>query len=172
MPAAYELKIEGLEEQLANLARYEPTALRELTTAMQQSVIAIESAARPLTPVGVSGQLRQSIGSTVVAESAVSIVGRVGSSITGSPYPVVMELGRTPGARQPPSEALERWVHLKLGVPESDVARVARQVARNIGRRGIKGRGMLRQGYEKVREQITGYFQRAGERITEFMAKK
>jgi hypothetical protein len=168
----YEIEIKGLDEHLRKLNAYGEIADRELGTAMQQSVIAVESAVRPLVPVGVSGALRQSIASEVKREGAGgSIVGRIFSSID-SPYPAVMEFGRRPGAAMPPPQALERWVHLKLGVPDELAAGVAFTVARSIARKGIAGRRFMQQGFEKAKSQVDQFFARALERIAKALAVK
>ncbi len=168
----YEIEIKGLDEQLKKLNAYGEIADRELSTAAQQSVIAVESAVRPLVPVGVSGALRQSIISEVKREGVGgSIIGRVFSSLD-SPYPAVMEFGRRPGAAMPPPDALVRWVHLKLGVPDEQAPGVAFTVARSIARKGIAGRRFMQQGFEKVKGQVDQFYARALERIAQALAVK
>jgi hypothetical protein len=96
------------------------------------------------------------------------VTGKVGSTIN-EPYPAVMEFGRQPG-RMPPPEALERWVHLKLGVPADKAPGVAFQVARSIGRKGIKGRFFMRRAFERSKAAIDGFFRSALDAITRDLA--
>lgn len=60
-----------------------------------------------------------------------------------APYSAVIEFGRRPGRRQPPTKALIPWVRRKLGVSDSDAKSVAFLVARKIGQRGIPGKLIL-----------------------------
>lgn len=166
---SYEVEIVGLQEQLARLAKYDQIADKHMVKAMQQSVTTIESAVKPLVPVGVSGRLRNSIASEVKTEAAGSIVGKVGSTLRGEVYPSVMEFGRKPG-RMPPPSALERWVQLKLGVEPARVRGVAFQVARAIGRRGIKGKFFMKKGFEQSQAKVLQYFNSALTAITEELA--
>ena len=165
----YEYEIKGLDEQLARLKGYEKIADAELTKAMNQSTLTILAHVKPLVPVGVSGQLRNSMSARVTSDGMGSVVGKVGSNLTNEVYPSVMEHGRRPGKMPPPS-ALERWVRLKMRVPAKDVKGVAFVVARNIGRRGIKGKKFLQRGYDQSKPRVYAYFQQALDRITERLA--
>ena len=60
-----------------------------------------------------------------------------------APHSIFVEMGRRPGARQPPVMALIPWVRLVLGVPEERERSVAFAVARAIARRGIQARPVL-----------------------------
>lgn len=168
---AYDIEFKGLEEQLKKFERFAPIADPILRQAMDQSVISVVNEVRPLAPVGVSGRLRNSLGSQVTHEGPLSIVGKIGSTLTDEIYPEIMEFGRRPGKMPPPS-ALERWVHIVLGVPNEDAPGVAFTVARAIGRRGIKGRFFMKKGWEKAKPQVLKYFSRALERIAEALAVK
>ncbi len=162
---AFEVRPDVNWERLERyIQKFPQIAMRELKTAMNQSVITIANEVKPLTPVGVSGELRSSIGSEVKQEGGSQIVGRVGSSIKEA-YPVVMEAGARP--HFPPPENLERWVHLKLGVPTEDAPGVAFTIARAISRRGIKGRFFMKQAWERSQVRVNGFFARALERIAE-----
>lgn len=167
MSFEYTVELLGASEQLAALERYDQIANAELAEAMERSVVVVGGAIRPLMPVGVSGQARQSVGSEVIRDNAGSVVGRVFSDLADPyPYPAVIEFGRAPGA-MPPPQALERWVHLKLGVPEAEAPGVAFTIARAIGRRGIKGRFPFKRGWEQVQARVAGFFDAALRRITE-----
>jgi hypothetical protein len=161
----FDVRFEGFPEQMKKLEQFDQIADRRLTTAMTQSVTSIRSEVVPLWPVGVSGRSRNSIASNVTHEGPLSIVGKVGSTLKGEVYPKVIEFGRKPGSRMPPPEALERWVHLVMGVASEKVLSVAFLVARNIGRRGITAKKPLRTGFEKARSRVIGYFTQALELI-------
>lgn len=60
-----------------------------------------------------------------------------------TPYAGVIELGRRPGARPPPSKMLMPWLRHKLHLSESEAVGMAFVVARAIGRRGQAGRHVL-----------------------------
>jgi len=154
----YDIEIKGLDEQVRKLRQADVVIDRRLTEAMTRTVLTVESAVKPLTPV-FRGRLRGSIGSQVKREGPGSIIGTVGSSLQEA-YPAVMEFGRRPGARGPGSGHLERWAHLVLG----DI-RLAFVLARAIHRKGIKGREFMKRGYERVKGQIPGFFQDALDHI-------
>src|SRR3972149_5850204 len=164
MAGGYSVEIEGLKEVLAPLDRRDEIVGEELIRAMQTATVAVQNEARPLAPVH-QGLLRNSIASEIIREGPGSIVGKVGSTLKAEEYPAVMEFGRKPGSRPPPSEALERWVQLVLHVPPADVAWTAVNVARAIGRKGIKGRQYLMGGFEKAKGTIENAFERAAEAI-------
>ncbi len=155
----YEVEILGLNEQLKKLHGFDVIADRHLLGAMARSVLVIQANVKPLTPV-FRGRLRNNIESKTERESVGSIVGRVFSTVD-EVYPAVMEFGRRPGARMPPPSALERWVHLVLGVPTAEARGVAYTVARGIARKGIKGRRFMQRGFEKSKGVIAGFFQAA-----------
>jgi hypothetical protein len=154
----YEVTIAGLSQQTALLQQYPEIATQELQQAMQLGTLAIVREVRPLAPV-YRGALRQSLVSTVVNEGNLSIVGRVGSNLSGEVYPAVMEFGRAPG-RMPPVEALREWAGRVLG--DEGLAYV---VARAIGARGIRGRAFLRTGFSNAAQQVIGYFNQALDNI-------
>ncbi len=172
----YELDVQivGLDEQLKRLGDFGPLLNRHLERGMKKAVIYTASKVVPLVPVGVSGRLRNSIGSEVTVEAIGSVVGKVGSSLKDEEYPAVMEFGRTPGARMPPPEALVRWVHLKglagtysikshrrqggKARQADEDLQVAFVVARSIGRKGIQGRRYMQHGLEAARPNIAKFF--------------
>ena len=133
--------------------------------AMQTSVIALRSNILPNVPV-FTGRLRNSIASQVTNNGNLNIIGRVGSTLRNEIYPLVVEFGRKPG-KMPPPQALERWVHIKLGVPNEDAPGVALAVARRIGARGIKGKRFMQKGWNETKTAINRNFSRALELIAE-----
>jgi hypothetical protein len=60
-----------------------------------------------------------------------------------TPYSGVIEEGRRPGRRQPPTKVIEPWVRRKLGLRGGEAKSVAFLVARKIGRVGIPGKHVL-----------------------------
>lgn len=67
-----------------------------------------------------------------------------------APYSSVIEQGRRPGARQPPTKALVPWVRRKLGIGRRQAEGVAFLVARKIGRDGIPGKLILTRARGRV----------------------
>lgn len=165
-PVAFELDMKGLDEQLAKFKDFRRIAGLRLRGAMDKSVTTIASNVRPLVPVGVSGRLRNSIASNVTNEGNLSFVGKVGSTLTGEVYPEVMEFGRRPGS-MPPPQALERWVHLKLQIPNDEAVGVAVRIARKIKARGITGKFFMKRGWEASEPKVVAHFERALHAIAE-----
>lgn len=125
---------------------------------MQKAVINIQPEIKPLTPVGVSSALRQSINTRVEGMGS-TLKGVVGSSLSKEIYPSVMEFGRRPGAKPPPAEKLLRWVHIVLGVENEEALSVAIRIARSIGKKGIKGHFFMKRGFEAAKPKIVTGFQ-------------
>lgn len=163
----YELEIVGIDEALRDLERFPEIANKHLDRAMQNAVLVLQGEARQRAPVFM-GALRGSIRSKVTGQG-MSLKGVVGSALKED-YPVVMEFGRRPGAKMPPPQALERWVHLQMGVPTEDAPGVAYVVARSIGRKGIKGRFFMRRAYEENKNRVMAFFVTALDRITKELA--
>lgn len=163
MTIGYDVTVEGLEEQLRKLADYDGITNRHLRTSMQQSLLTIGANVIPLVPVGVSGRLRNSMGSEI-KELDGSLIGRFGSSLKDETYPQVMEFGRGPGS-YPEMNQLLRWVHLKIRPGEAREASVTFMIARAIFEHGIKGRYFMKQGFDKAKTAVIGYFNQALDRI-------
>ncbi|MDR3577063.1 MAG: hypothetical protein P4L50_24640 [Anaerolineaceae bacterium] len=187
----FQVDAPGMSELLAKLAQYDSYVNRRFTEAMQHSVDSVVRNIKPLTPVGVSSMLRNSIGSEITTNGPGSITGKVGSSMSNEIYPSVMEFGRTPGAAGPPWQALVRWVHLKQitgtysiktnsrghhnrrGSKESqqeEDEQAAKMIALAIHRKGIKGRHFMQQGFEKSIPDIQDFFATAIEQIVQDLA--
>lgn len=168
MDIGYTIEIQGVDEvrrQAKLLANYDAIANDELTFAMNQSVMTLVGAIKPLTPI-YRGALRQSIDSEVKRQGVGDIIGRVGSTLKSEEYPTVMEFGRAPGT-MPPSDALERWGHLKLGIDGLGFV-----LARSIAARGIKGKHFMKRGLESSRKKIAGFFDQAKQRIVDRLVVK
>jgi hypothetical protein len=80
-----------------------------------------------------------------------------------APYAIIIEEGRRPGARQPPTKSLIPWVQRKLGVGRTEAKGVAFVVARAIARRGLPAHRILSRATEELgralREEITAELQ-------------
>ncbi len=74
------------------------------------------------------------------------------------PYAAIIELGRRAGARRPPAEAIAHWAQRRLGVSKDEARRLAFQVSRAIGQRGLAPRLVLSNALpdigDAVREEI------------------
>jgi hypothetical protein len=156
----YTIEVKGLDETITRLKGAPQVIARHHRSAMLKSVVTLTNNIKPLVPVGVSGNLRNSIGYEIIDNIGSQIVGKVGSSLKAEEYPATMEYGRKPGSF-PPVDSLVRWVRLKLGVPESEARGVAFTVARKIARSGIPGKFFMKQGIEKSKTAIMGFFNKA-----------
>ncbi len=157
-----QIKIDA-SKALKKLKGFKAVYEREAKRGMFLAVTLVRSNVVPLTPVGVSSRLRGSIEGQVKTLGS-EIRGIVDTSLKEI-YPTVMELGRRPGAKMPPPSALERWVHLQLGVPNEEVMSVAFLVARAIARHGIKGRKFMKRGLAKSKVGINAIFKGVKEAI-------
>jgi hypothetical protein len=161
----YTVEIQGLEEQIGLLERYDDIAEAELTHGMYESVKAIRYSARVHAP-RFSGDLANSMQSRV-SNVGSWLVGEVYSDAADPVYPLVMESGRRAGAAMPPPDALAGWADAVLGD-----ASLAFVVARSIGRKGIKGRFFLRKAFRENEAAILGLFRLITERIAQKLAVK
>ena len=92
--------------------------------------------ARPLAPAW-TGQGRRRITTKAI---------RNGYAITSPLYMHVQDVGRKPGARMPPSDALEEWGRSKLGKPGLGFV-----LARSIARKGIRPKRYLEKALLRAR---------------------
>lgn len=80
------------------------------------------------------------------------------------PHAAVIERGRRPGARRPPTKALVPWVRRKLKVSASEALGIAFVVARKIGERGIPGKFVMARArgavIKLILDEIHGSLQR------------
>lgn len=174
MLVGYEIETVGLDEQIELLREFPLLSNRELVIAMNKSVSRIENNVLPFVPVD-RGTLRGSIGSDVKEISSLSIIGRVGSSLSDEVYPKVMEFGREPGKKFPPMEPLEAWVRrviLRNEEDEGKIRSVTFLIARKIAKNGIKAREFLKQGFEKSLDDVKGYFAEALENIANGLSNR
>ena len=71
-----------------------------------------------------------------------------------APEAGVIELGRRPGSRPPPSSVLQPWVRRKLGLSDAQAKGVAFVVARAIGRRGLRARRVMARALPAMRKAV------------------
>ncbi|HJR01841.1 MAG TPA: hypothetical protein VKA83_09430 [Methylomirabilota bacterium] len=82
------------------------------------------------------------------------------------PHVVPVELGRRPGAAMPPPGALVSWLVQKRSLSRDQAIRASFPLARAIGRRGIPGRFMFRQAFQRLRPYVTRQFEACAARIS------
>lgn len=180
------IEIKGLDEWLKRCDKAPEIIHKHLKKGLTESVITIEGKVKPLVPVGVSGRLRNSIGSEVIDNGTMSLTGLVGSSLKGEVYPKVIEFGRAPGS-MPPPQALERWVHVKhiagtysikshrrmgkKAIQEDEDTAAAKAIAWAIYKRGIKARHYLGRGFEASLPKVKRFFEDSvADAVTEIKA--
>lgn len=149
-----------------NLYEGTPIVDSEMRQGMQESVSVLHGNIVARTPVGVSGQLRQSI-EKQISGTPLKVEGEVATNII---YGEPVEVGRKPG-RMPPVSAIELWVRRKLGINQG-ARQVAYLIARAIGARGTKGAGMFEKGLAASQSAITRIWQLTGERIAARLDKE
>ena len=128
--------------------RWDAAAPMSFNAAMMTALMWIQGDAVREAPAH-QGNLRNSI-QIDGGSSFPNAEGRVFSTLAHAP---VMELGRRPGARPPPSAALERWGQLVLG--ESGLGFI---LARSIGKKGIEGHFFFDKAFHKNTGNIDDLF--------------
>lgn len=68
-----------------------------------------------------------------------------------APYADVVDGGRRPNSRMPPSSVLVPWIQQRFGVSRKQAQRLAYPVARAIARKGIRPRRIVENGAAEVR---------------------
>lgn len=71
-----------------------------------------------------------------------------------SPQAGVIESGRRPGARLPPSEILRPWARRKLGLSAEQAKGAAFAIARAIGARGLRARRVMARALPAMRKAV------------------
>lgn len=132
----------------------------ELRAAVNSGLLIFKGQIQPLVPVGVTGQLRQGV-STSLAGEDVSLVGRVFDPVA---YAMPVEAGSRP--HFPPIGPIQLWVRRKLGISgERESRSVAFLVARAISRRGTPAREFFKRGFEAGKGQVLAIFEKSNARI-------
>jgi hypothetical protein len=159
---SYEITTNGIKPGQPAEA-YARARSKYLTRAVEQSIAVIAAAERSLIPIGSTGEAAGSI-VTRIYQLPSRLVGRVTSSFTRPKiYIYVLNYGRLPGKRPPPTDALVPWVMARgLATDEKHARQVAFLVARKIGRKGNRrGPTLTRQAYERSRGQVEAFHQAA-----------
>lgn len=144
-----------------------------LMSAITEATLLLERAAKLATPIGVTGVARHSIGHEIHRGVGVQRGVRIRAEL-GSParHVPVLEGGRRPGRRQPPSDALELWVRRRLGITNRSEARgVAFVIARSIAKKGTDALEMFEKAAEENEGKIQRIFDNAGLDITVRLAR-
>lgn len=149
-------------EVLTNAAQFEalhraldPLAARAAEAAAMEAAVeyAYHEVYRDF-PEGVSSQhTRDRFEKSVERDAAGNLTGYVTSPDIQA---LVLEVGRTPGAKMPPASALAEWVGTKLGD-----TRLAYVVARAIGREGIVAHHTFQAVAERTQSRAGSLFQDA-----------
>jgi hypothetical protein len=153
LTVAYEVRIVGLAPILRTV-RDPALVARPLREELDQLSLLAQARVREGAPKD-TGALRRSFLREVRPLGA-----RVYSQLVYAP---VMELGRRPGARMPPPEALRGWAR-RHGFGTSRSALFV--LARAIARRGIKGRFYMRAAAEAVQQAMPTALARIAARIS------
>jgi len=83
-------------------------------------------------------------------------------------YAGVMELGRRPGKKFPPLQAMLFWVKTRLGIADEKQAKsVAFLVGRKIARKGIAGHFMFKRAFGTLQTELRGIFEASIGRVLE-----
>ena len=150
-----EIDMSALERFLTEFPKATGIVDDELRDAMDAGLIALETVAVDETPVGATGNARQSIQRVVEGQSA----GLEGRLVMGAPYGLPLEDGRKAG-KWPPRAAIAVWVRRKLQVPPDRVESVAFLIQRAIGTRGTRpGARMFATAFERQQGTVIRLFE-------------
>ena len=159
MTMGIELKVEGLDVIIRGTS--DPAILRQpITIGFRQSGQAIAREMSEEAPRGADSALANSMEAEVERRSPYPTWVRVGPTV-GYGEPVAK------GSRPhfPPPRALERWVRLKLGVPQDEVKGVAFLVARKISQVGTEANPFHERGLKNSRRELTRIWNRVADGI-------
>ncbi|MBI1397069.1 MAG: hypothetical protein GC151_13920 [Betaproteobacteria bacterium] len=146
------LSYAALLEQAPEIAR------EELGIGLETAAALYMREVKDITPVGVTGNLRESIAQER-ADTPEDVQVRVFSPLN---YAAPVELGTKP--HYPPLAALEDWVRAKLSVDETEVTDVAQKIQWKIGKKGTKPRLMFTNTLDEIRIQMREEMRQAVDR--------
>lgn len=140
-----DIQVEGIDELRRKLrSEVAATPTRKF---LQRSGDSIIGKAKPLAPVGATGDLRKKIDKEVSTETPVPTYVKVGTNVTYAPF---VEFGRGPG-KQPPYRNIEYWYRRKNQTgPTEDVFAAVRAIQRAIARRGVEAQPFLVPGFDQA----------------------
>lgn len=143
------VQVVGADTLSASLGKAASSVTPELRSAMEKSLLLVESDARR-NAVRDTGRLQNSITHSI---SGNGLEGKVGPSVG---YGLYVEMGRRPG-KMPPMKAVAAWAQ-RHGINPFLVARA-------IGRKGIKAQPFLIPAYEKNKGRIEQLFAAVGAKV-------
>lgn len=170
---AYEIKIPEKLKTLNIAAAYVRARARYLGEAMDKSVATTKARVQGKIPIGVTGEARSSITTTIV-RTPYQMVGKISSSMRRpNVYIFVLNAGVRPGqGKQPPSDRLVPWVVQKgLARDSKDAKKVAYLIARSIKRKGIKSLSFQWRGLSESEAAIDAYHKQAVDAIVQELDK-
>ena len=144
-----------LDQLVKNFPAYESIIFEEMEVGIIESLAIFHSEVTTRTPVGATGQTRQSIDQTTRGLSP-NLEGLVSTAIL---HGLPLERGRLPG-RQPPTAPIELWVRRKLGIQGDEAESVAYAIARHIATKGTQGSHMFEQGFEAGKPAVESLWER------------
>lgn len=131
---------------------------QELLVAMTTATALLEREFKDAFP-SVSGLTRASIHGDAFS-TPTGALGVVGSA---SVAVAAVELGTKP--HMPPVEALESWVHDRMGLAGKEALGVAWAIARKIAKRGTKAQYPIRDSWDAQYKSVAQMFEQAAGRI-------
>ena len=158
-----DLDISGLQDATADLEAYPQWLGKEMTVAMESGLNVLEDQVQGRTPVGVSGNLRDSITHQILSPWP-NLVGRVFSPL---PYHVVVEKGRGKKKGPPPADAIRQWAFRKLGLSGDELDKAVDAIRWHIHHHGIEGTHMFEEGLKASEPHIKSLFDSAIARATQ-----
>ncbi|HEX6038044.1 hypothetical protein [Longimicrobium sp.] len=161
-----------------------PVLERELLRMATEAVALLEGAVKRGVPIGVTEAGRGSIAGEVNRGRVLpgQPIAAVGSPLK---HVAVINDGRRPGQRPPPSQALTLWVRRKIRVAhepagrgrtntrpltDAEVRHLAIIIARSIGRKGIQGRQFFEAAIDDNWSTLERIFASGGLRIARELA--
>jgi len=154
-----ELEVQGLDELQAKL---QPELFGPpIREAMTKWALDTEARAKQYAPKD-TGSLARSI-THELAAGTIPLQARVYTKMV---YASVMEHGRRPGAKMPPSGVLLGWMR-RHGIPQ-EMEFVLR---RSIGRKGITARKFFSRAIKESQRRAEGFFNEASRKIEEMWGR-
>jgi len=146
----YEIEVRGLDEQLRKLERFAQIAEPYLRSGLSQGMALVEREAKQQAPVGVTGELRSSIGEEVTYASGLDVQGHVYAS---APHAAAVE--KAAKAHFPPVSTIAYWVDRKLGVVDGfEIYGIALAIARRMARVGQRAQPFLKPAYQAQKVSV------------------
>lgn len=145
--------------ELAALWQQAPELVqREMVAAAEESAMLLQREVVERTPqgVGAGSGLSGSILAQPVNFFEGDVISLVGTSLN---YAVPVELGTKP--HFPPLQPLVEWVEVVLGLGGKEATNAAFAIARNISKKGTKGKFMFRDGFNASEPYIKNRFRQA-----------